>query len=228
MTETTEEKRLPPLAKLAVDLGPLLIFFFANSQYGIMFATGAFMVATTISLAITYTVEQRLAPMPLVTGVLVMVFGGLTLYLDDELFIKLKPTIVNMIFATVLIAGLSFGRLFIKLLFGEVIQLPDHAWRTLTIRWAAFFIFLAVLNEVVWRMFSTDFWVAFKVWGVFPITLVFTALQLPFMTKHQIEEEEEPTKPADGAETPATGVGALSIQNKSDPTQPNSDDPTDS
>jgi intracellular septation protein len=179
---------MPALLKIAVELGPLVVFFIANAKFGIMVATAIFMVATVTSLSIAYIWERRIAPMPLISGVIVMLFGGLTLLLDDEIFIKLKPTIVNLTFATLLLGGLATGRLLIRLLFGEVINLPDRAWRVLTIRWAVFFVFLAILNEVIWRNFSTDFWVAFKVWGVFPITLLFTASQVPFMAKHQIED----------------------------------------
>lgn len=178
---------MPSLLKIAVELGPLVVFFLANARYGIMIGTAAFMIATITSLSIAYAWERRLAPMPLVSGVIVMLFGGLTLWLDDDTFIKLKPTIVNLTFATLLLGGLMAGRLLIRLLFGEVIHLSDRAWRVLTIRWSVFFVFLAVLNEIVWRNFSTDTWVAFKVWGVFPITLAFTASQVPFMAKHQVE-----------------------------------------
>ncbi len=118
-------------------------------------------------------IARRISPMPIVTGVVVLVFGGLTLLLNDELFIKLKPTIVNTIFASVLFAGVMTGRLYIKLLFDNAFHLPDGAWKTLTYRWIAFFVFLAILNEVIWRNFSTDFWVGFKLWGVVPISLIY-------------------------------------------------------
>ncbi len=184
---------MPPLLKIIMDLGPLLVFFGANYQFDIYVATGAFMIAVAISLTVTYAMERTIAPMPLVTGVVVMVFGGLTIYLQDELFIKLKPTIVNTIFATVLFAGLMFERPLIKFLFEQVFPLTDEGWRKLTFRWACFFVFLAVLNEVVWRNFSTDFWVAFKVWGVFPITMIFAAAQLPLMQTHQLPETSDKT-----------------------------------
>ncbi|MBI1237769.1 MAG: septation protein A [Alphaproteobacteria bacterium] len=179
---------MPPLLKLALDLGPLLIFFGVNWLYGIFAATAVFMVVIVVTLGITYSIEKKLSPMPIVTAVVVLVFGGLTLYLEDELFIKLKPTIVNGIFATVLFAGLAFGRPFIKIVLEHAMQLTDEGWRLLTYRWAFFFLFLAILNELVWRNTSTDFWVAFKVWGVFPLTLVFAVAQAPFIMRHQIEE----------------------------------------
>lgn len=180
-----------PFLKMALDLGPLLIFFFGNAYFGIFAATGMFMVAIVISLSVSYAIEKKLSPMPIVTGVVVMVFGGLTLWLNDELFIKLKPTIVNTIFATVLLGGLATGRLFAKMLFDRAFHLSDDAWRTFTVRWALFFIFLALLNEVVWRNSTTDFWVAFKVWGVFPLTLLFAISQTPFLLKHQIKQGED-------------------------------------
>lgn len=189
-----------PFLKLALDLGPLLVFFIGNSQFGIFPATGMFMVAVLVSLAVTYAIARRISPMPIVTGVVVLVFGGLTLLLNDELFIKLKPTIVNTIFASVLLAGVLTERLYIKLLFDNAFHLPDHAWRVLTYRWIAFFVFLAILNEVTWRNFSTDFWVGFKLWGVVPISMAYGLAQMPFIMKHQIKEPEadttEPSKAA--------------------------------
>jgi intracellular septation protein len=180
-----------PLLKLALDLGPLLIFFGGNLYFGIFPATGMFMVATVLSLSATYAIERKLSPMPIVTGVVVMVFGGLTLWLANDLFIKLKPTIVNSIFAAILLGGLASGRLLIKYLLDSAIHLTDEGWKKFTYRWAVFFIFLAILNEVVWRNFDTDFWVAFKVWGVFPLTLVFALAQTPFLFRHQIPAEDD-------------------------------------
>jgi intracellular septation protein len=176
-----------PLLKLALDLGPLLVFFIGNAYFGIFPATAMFMVAVIVSLAIMYAVARRFSPMPIVTGVVVLVFGGLTLLLADELFIKLKPTIVNSIFAAVLLAGVLTERLYIKILFDNAFHLPDPAWKVLTYRWIAFFVFLAILNEVIWRNFSTDFWVGFKLWGVVPISLIYGGAQMPFIMKHQIE-----------------------------------------
>lgn len=185
-----------PLLKLAVDLGPLVVFFLGNSYFGIYIATGMFMVATLISLAISYAIEKKLSPMPIVTGVVVTVFGGLTIWLADDLFIKLKPTIVNSIFAGILVAGLLSGRLFLKFLLDSALQMNDDAWKTFTYRWVGFFVFLAVLNEVIWRNFSTDFWVGFKLWGVFPITVLFAIAQTPFLIKHQIKSPDEETPKA--------------------------------
>ncbi|MBL8783040.1 MAG: septation protein A [Alphaproteobacteria bacterium] len=185
-----------PLLKIALDLGPLLVFFVGNSQFGIFPATAMFMVAMLASMATSYVVAKRISPMLLVSGVVVLSFGGLTLWLEDDLFIKLKPTIVNTIFASVLFAGVLTDRLYIKLLFDNAFHLPDHAWRVLTWRWIAFFVFLAILNEVIWRNFSTDFWVAFKLWGVVPISLIYGALQMPLIMKHQIKEPEPESTPS--------------------------------
>lgn len=184
-----KQEHLGQGVKLALEMGPLAIFFAANQIWGIFPATAVLMVAVTIALGINYTLEKKLPVMPIVTAVMVLVFGGLTLILQDELFIKIKPTIVNLLFATALLSGLVFGRLFIKLVLGHAFQLPDFAWRSLTFRFAAMFLVLAVVNELVWRNFSTDFWVAFKVWGVFPITLLWTAAQMPYVLKHQIEPD---------------------------------------
>ena len=195
--------QMNPLLKLVLDLGPLLVFFAGNSYFGIFIATGMFMAAVLVSLAITYAIARRISPMPIVTGVVVLVFGGLTLLLADELFIKLKPTIVNSIFASVLLAGVLTDRLYIKILFDNAFHLPDHAWKTLTYRWIAFFVFLALLNEFIWRNYSTDFWVGFKLWGVVPISLAYGALQMPFILKHQIDAPEEKSKDSSQAPTRA-------------------------
>lgn len=189
-------RTMNPLLKLALDLGPLLVFFIGNSYLGIFVATGMFMLATVLSLSVSYAIERKLSPMPIVTGIVVLVFGGLTLWLNNEFFIKLKPTIVNSIFAAILLGGLATGRLFIKFLLDSAIQLSDDGWRKFTYRWIGFFIFLALLNEFVWRNFSTDFWVAFKLWGVVPITLLFAASQTPFLLKHQIKRDEDETPKA--------------------------------
>ena len=182
-------RTIPPLLKLALDLGPLLLFFAANAMFGIFVATGTFMVAITISLAVGFGIERKLSPMALLTAGLVLIFGGLTLWLANDIFIKIKPTILYVIFAAVLLGGLASDRLFIKFLLSEGLHLPDAAWRVLTWRWGAFFIVLAIANEFVWRNYSTDTWVDFKVWGVFPATLVFAVAQTPFIARHQIQDD---------------------------------------
>lgn len=178
------QKSLPPLLKLALELGPLLVFFITNARAGIFAGTAAFMVASVIALAVMWVMAKRIAVMPLVTAVVVMVFGGLTLALQDDLFIKLKPTIVNSLFAAVLLGGLAFGKPLLKLVFDAVFDLTDEGWRKLTLRWALFFIVLAVINEVVWRTQTTDFWVSFKVFGIMPLTFAFALSQMGLIQRH--------------------------------------------
>ncbi len=202
MSDTAQKGRdLPPLLKLALEFGPLAIFFLANA-YGdrwfgvtpdrrIFVATGVFIAATLIALGVMWLLTRKIALMPLVSAVVVTVFGGLTLALDDALFIKLKPSIVNTLFGVILLTGLAFGKSFLSLLLDSVMQLTEEGWRKLTFRWALFFFFLAALNEVVWRTQTTDFWVAFKVWGVMPITIAFALAQTPLILKHEVKGESE-------------------------------------
>jgi len=173
------------LLKLAVELGPLVVFFVANARGGIFFGTGCFVAATLLSLAASRVLFGRVPTMPLVTGLFVLVFGGLTLALRDELFIKLKPTIVNSLFAIILFGGLIAGRPLLKHLFGDVFRLTEEGWRKLTFRWACFFLALAALNEIVWRLFSTDTWVSFKVFGIMPLTMIFALLQIGLLRRHE-------------------------------------------
>jgi len=186
-----DRKELQPLLKLVLELGPLGVFFFANAKFGIFHATGAFMVAVIMSLSVSWLLTRRLAIMPLITGVVVMVFGGLTLFLKDDTFIKLKPTIINVLFGSILLTGLAFGRSLLGYVFDSVFQLDDEGWRKLTFRWAIFFFLLAVLNEIVWRNFSTDFWVSFKVFGIMPVTLAFTLSQMPLIMRHSLDQPED-------------------------------------
>jgi intracellular septation protein len=178
------------LRRLAIDLGPLALFFGTYKFSGDFFiATGVFMAAILASLAISYWAERRLSPMPLVTAVLVLVFGGLTIGLKSEVFLKIKPTVLYAFFAALLLGGLAFNRLFIKYIFEQAFELTERGWRSLTWRWGLFFIFLAGLNEIVWRNMSTDFWVSFKFAGVLPLTFLFALAQTPFVLKHQVEHE---------------------------------------
>jgi intracellular septation protein len=176
--------------KLVVEFGPLLVFFVANSHYGIFVGTGAFMVATVLALIASQTLLGRIATMPLITGAFVLVFCGLTLWLQDDHFIKIKPTIVNALFAAILFGGLASGRLFLKIVFGDVMRLSEKGWRILTLRWGLFFVFLALLNEVMWRAFSTDTWVAFKVFGIMPITFVFALAQIGVLKRYELSTSE--------------------------------------
>ena len=179
-----------PFVKLGLELGPLLLFFFANARYGLIPATAAFMVATAIALPIAYMLEKRLPIMPLITGAFVLVFGGLTVWLQDETFIKLKPTIVNLLFAAILLGGMVARQSLLKPLLGTMMRLTDEGWRLLTLRWGAFFIVLALLNEIVWRTQSTDFWVNFKVFGIMPLTIAFSIAQMPLINRHQADSEQ--------------------------------------
>jgi intracellular septation protein len=185
----TTKPQLHPGLKLALDIGPLILFFAANARFGIYVATAAFMVAIVVALGVSYALTRRLPVMPLVTAVIVLVFGGLTLVLHDELFIKVKPTIIYVLFGSVLLGGLAFRKPLLGMLFDSVFNLTEEGWRKLTVRWALFFFVLAVLNEIVWRTQTTDFWVSFKLFGVVPLTLLFGALQVRLLTKYEAKEE---------------------------------------
>lgn len=188
------------LIKFLLEIGPLLVFFFLNSQENtsvalgeyflgeavkpIIVATGGFVIATIISLIATYILLKKLPIMPLVSGFFIIIMGGLTIYLNDDTFIKLKPTIVNLLFGSLLLVGLKFNQIFLKIILDEGLSLSEAGWRGLTVRWGLFFYFLAVINEIVWRCFTTDQWVTFKVWGVMPITIIFIITQVKFIMKN--------------------------------------------
>src|ERR1041385_3565233 len=206
----TTKKQLNPLLKLALEMGPLILFFFANSRpalfmpfigpllpaaaigekAGIFVATAVFMVAILLSLAVSYALTRHLPMMAMVTAVIVVVFGGLTLALQDDTFIKMKPTIIYLLFGGLLLGGLFFNKPLLAIVFDSVFDLNDEGWRKLTLRWAIFFLALAVLNEIIWRTQTTDFWVSFKVFGVVPLTFVFAALQYPLLQKYAAAREE--------------------------------------
>lgn len=207
MTKTLHDaKTINPWLKFALELGPLVVFFFANSRGEwlaeripaladiggpIFIATAAFMAATIISLVISWSLTRTLPMMPLVTGVVVVVFGALTLWLQDDTFIKIKPTIVNLLFGSLLLGGLFFFRTsLLKYVFDSAFKIDGEGWNKLTLRWGVYFIAMAVLNEFIWRNFSTDFWVAFKVWGFTPLALVFTMSQMPLIMRHSLEKED--------------------------------------
>jgi intracellular septation protein len=175
-----------PLFKLATELGPLLVFFFANAKANLFVATGAFMVAVLIAMVASYMVTRHVPMMAIVTAIVVVVFGTLTLILHDETFIKMKPTIVYTLFAAILGGGLLFGRSFIAIMFDQMFNLTPQGWRSLTLRWAFWFFAMAVLNEIIWRTQSTDFWVTFKVFGMVPLTMLFAVTQMPLIKRHHL------------------------------------------
>ena len=204
-----KKPQLNPMLKIVLDLGPLVLFFVANSRpalflplvsailpadiatgerAGIFVATAVFMVAIVAALVVSYVMTRHLPVMPLVTAIIVLVFGSLTLVLHDEHFIKLKPTIIYLLFGGVLLGGLAFGKPLLSMVFDSVFHRTEEGWRKLTVRWALFFFALAILNEIVWRTQSTDVWVSFKVFGVVPLTFLFGALQYPLLTKYAAPE----------------------------------------
>lgn len=186
-SDVIDKKQPHPLFKLATELGPLIIFFVANSKFGLFAATGAFMVAIVIAMIASYVVVKHVPIMAIVTAFVVLVFGGLTLWLHDETFIKVKPTIIYGLFAVVLGGGLLFGRSFIAIMFDQVFNLTPEGWRALTLRWTLFFAAMGVLNEVIWRTQTTDFWVTFKAFGVIPLTMAFAVAQMPLIKRYSIE-----------------------------------------
>jgi intracellular septation protein len=211
-TDTQAKPQLSPGLKLLLDLGPLLLFFFANTRpqlfapllkpflsealisgehAGIFVATAVFIPAVLVALAISYALTRHVAVMPVVTAVVVVIFGGLTLLLQNETFIKLKPTLVYLLFAITLLGGLAFKKPLLGMVFDSVFNLTDEGWRKLTLRWGIFFVAMAVLNEIVWRNVSTDAWVSFKVFGFLPLTMIFAAAQFPLLQKYSVPETGE-------------------------------------
>ena len=178
-------KKAPGWVKPAADYGPLIAFFTGYMMNGrdLMVATVWLMIATAIATLALLIIERRVPVMPLVTAGIVGVFGGLTLWLNDDTFIKMKPTIVQLIFAVILLGGLAFGKLLLKPLFGAAWKMRDSAWRTITIRYGLFFIVAAALNEVIWRTQSTDFWVNFKIFGLIGLTVLFSLSQTPLILR---------------------------------------------
>jgi intracellular septation protein len=177
--------------KHLVDWGPLVAFFVAFKVGGIMQATVVLIVVTAVLTGLGYSLTRKIQPMPLVTLVVVGVFGGLTIWLQDETFIKMKPTIILSLFAAVLIGGLIIGRPPLKFLMGSALELDDAGWRKLTLRFALFFVATAALNELVWRTQSTDLWVNFKVFGILGLNLLFMLTQFPLIKRHQINQPTE-------------------------------------
>jgi intracellular septation protein len=198
----TQQKRLPPLLKLALELGPLVLFFLTNAyadRFGyadnqrIYAATGLFVIATLAALTVNYALIRKLPIMPMVSAVVVVVFGGLTLALQNDVFIKLKPTIVNTMFGVILLGGLYFRKPLLAIVLDSMFELTEEGWRKLTFRWALFFFALAILNEIVWRTQTTDFWVSFKVFGIMPLTILFALAQTPLLLRHDMSKKDEET-----------------------------------
>ena len=195
-----DKTRPHPLFKLATELGPLIVFFVANAKYHLFAATGAFMVAVVVAMVASYVVTRHVPMMAIVTAAVVIVFGTLTLVLHDETFIKMKPTIVYTLFAATLGGGLLFGRSFIAIMFDQMFNLTPQGWRILTLRWALFFFGMAILNEIVWRTQTTDFWVNFKVFGVTPLTMIFAIAQMPLTKRYHLEPATLEASEADGGD----------------------------
>jgi intracellular septation protein len=188
-------------ARLLIDLGPLVVFFAVNAWRGIFSATIAFMVAITAAMLISKLKYRHISPLLWFSGVMVLVLGGITIWLHDETFIKIKPTIYYAMVASLLVFGMATGRNLLKMVLGSAYPgLSDHGWRLLTRNWALFFFAMALINEAVWRTTSTDFWIGFKLWGALPATFVFALANVPMLMKHgmtlDVAREEPPVPPS--------------------------------
>ena len=183
-------KALNPTLKFVLELGPLALFFAAYSKLGIFAATGVLMACVVVSLGVSYAMLRRIPVMPLVTAVIVLIFGSLTLILHDETLIKIKPTALYLLFAAALFIGVWLKKPLLKILFDGALHVTEEGWRKLTWRWAFFFVALAILNEVVWRTQSTDLWVKFKTFGFLPLTLLFALAQAPLIMRYEAKEKE--------------------------------------
>ena len=177
-----EEKKT--LIKTLVEIIPLILFFIFNAKYEIILATKVFVISTIISFIISYFYLKKISYTLIITTFLVLIFGSLTIFFNDSTFIKLKPTIVYLLFSFFLIIGLNFNKNFLQIYLSELLKLNNVGWNILTKRWIVFFIIMAILNEIIWRNFSTDFWVSFKVFGFLPITIVFTLFQQNLIRKY--------------------------------------------
>ena len=174
--------------KLLIDIGPLAVFFIFYTRSGLQASILPFMLATVIAVIFSYILEKKIPIMPTVGAGIVLLFGGLTIYFDNDIFFKMKPTIINVLFAVILYGGILINKPLLKYLLGAALKLEEAGWKILTQRWIGFFIALAILNEIVWRTQSTDVWVNFKVFGILPITFIFTMTQFPLIKKYQIED----------------------------------------
>ena len=179
---------MKPVYKILIDIGPLAVFFIFYTRSGLQASILPLMIATVIAVLFSYILEKKIPIMPTVGAGIVLIFGGLTIYFDNEVFIKMKPTIINLVFAVILYGGMLIKKPLLKILLGAALKLEEEGWRILTYRWIGFFIALAILNEIVWRTQSTDIWVNFKVFAILPITFIFTMTQFPLIKKYQIED----------------------------------------
>ena len=181
-----------PIVKFAADFGPLFIFFiiYFNNENDLKVAIPPFIIATLIALIIIYFLEKKISMVPLISGVLITLFGGLTLYFDNKIFFYIKPTIINLLFAAVLFFGKYFTQKpLLKIFFQNTLNLEDEGWKKLNYRWIGFFLLIAILNEIVWRTQSEVFWVNFKVWGLLPISFLFAASQYPLINKYKLKKQ---------------------------------------
>jgi intracellular septation protein len=194
MTEDTRRdtpparRKINPALKFALELGPLAVFFIAYSKLGIYVATGALMATVIVSLVVSYSMLRRVPIMPLVTAVIVIIFGSLTLFFHNETLIKIKPTALYLMFGLALFGGMAFNKPLLPVLFDGAFQITEEGWRKLTYRWAVFFLVLAALNEIIWRTQSTDFWVGFKTFGVLPLTVLFGLAQAPLIMRYESKD----------------------------------------
>ena len=179
---------MKPIYKILIDIGPLAVFFIFYTKSGLQASILPLMIATVIAVLFSYILEKKIPIMPTVGAGIVLIFGGLTIYFDNEVFIKMKPTIINLVFAVILYGGMLIKKPLLKILLGAALKLEEEGWRILTYRWIGFFIALAILNEIVWRTQSTDIWVNFKVFAILPITFIFTMTQFPLIKKYQIKD----------------------------------------
>ena len=174
--------------KLIIDIGPLAVFFIFYTRSDLQSAILPFMIATLIAVLFSYILEKKIPVMPTVGAIIILVFGGLTIYFDNDVFFKMKPTIINLLFAGILYGGIVLKKPLLRYLLGAALKLQDEGWSILTKRWIGFFIALAILNEIIWRTQSTDIWVNFKVFGILPITFIFTITQFSIIKKYQIND----------------------------------------
>ncbi len=174
--------------KLLIDIGPLAVFFIFYTRSDLKTAILPFIIATTIAVLFSYIIEKKIPIMPTVGAVIILIFGGLTIYFDNETFFKMKPTIINLLFAGILYGGIILNKSLLRYLLGAALKLQDEGWDILTKRWIGFFIALAILNEIIWRTQTTDIWVNFKVFGILPITFIFTLTQFSTIKKYQVED----------------------------------------